>query len=238
MQTESTGSLVSVIIPCYNAERYVGEAIQSVLDQTYQSFEIIVVDDGSQDGSAAVLQQYPDVRYQYQENSGIGATRNLAIEMAEGDFFAFLDADDLWEKDKLARQLDAFAQEPDLDMIFGYVQQFLSPDVTRDPSQETPVHKELMEGYVPSAMMVRRASFLRVGLFATGWKMGEFIDWYARAQELGLKKLMLPEIVARRRIHDANNGIQQRAAMNDYLHILKKSLDRRKQIENQRPTDE
>ena len=227
-----SGSLVSVIIPCYNAERYVAEAIQSVLDQTYQSFEIIVIDDGSQDGSAAVVQQFPDVRYRYQENGGIGAARNRAIEMAEGDYFAFLDADDLWAKDKLARQLDAFAQEPSLDMVFGYVQQFLSPDATRDPAQDTLAHEDPKAGYIPSSLMVRRASFLRVGLFAD-WRMGEFFDWYARAQELGLKKLMLPRIVTRRRIHDANNGIQQREAISDYLHILKKSLDRRKQIEKQ-----
>ncbi|MGA7307183.1 MAG: glycosyltransferase family A protein, partial [Rhodothermales bacterium] len=87
---------LSVIIPVYNAERYVAEAIRSVLDQDYVDLEIVVVDDGSTDGSASVAQQFKEIRLIRQENQGPGAGLNTGILNARGDLIAFLDADDKW----------------------------------------------------------------------------------------------------------------------------------------------
>ena len=99
--------LVSAIIPVYNCERYLAEAIESVLAQTYRPIGIIVVDDGSTDGSADVAKSFtdPQVRYFYQPNSGQGAARNQGTNLARGSFFTFLDADDLWTDNKLELQL-------------------------------------------------------------------------------------------------------------------------------------
>lgn len=216
--------LVSIIIPVYNAELYVAEAIESVLAQSYKHVEILAVDDGSTDDSAAVVKRFPAVHYYFQPNAGISAARNRGIKQAQGDVLAFLDADDVWVKDKLTLQLAAFENDAHLDMVFGHVKQFYSSDQNNQP----PEVEALMPGPIPSTMLIKRDAFFRVGLFETHWKMGEFASWYLRALEQGLQNRMLPELVTWRRIHGTNNGIQQRESINDYLHIIKASLDRRR----------
>src|SRR5919205_4589183 len=100
---------IIVIIPVYNGESYVAEAIESILDQTYRPAEVIVVDDGSTDNTAEVVKRFGDVvQYHHQPNRGAGAARNRGVELSHGEFLAFLDADDLWHKDKLAHQIQAF----------------------------------------------------------------------------------------------------------------------------------
>src|SRR5215210_1959226 len=127
-------SLVSVIIPVHNSERYLAEAIESVLAQTYACHEIIVVDDGSVDRSAQVTKRFgAAVRHVFQPQAGAGAARNRGVELAEGGFFAFLDADDLWTEDKTQLQLATFAADPELDVVFGQTEQFHSPDLDPAP---------------------------------------------------------------------------------------------------------
>src|SRR5581483_6264857 len=121
--------LVSVILPVYNGEKYLAAALDSVRAQTHRSFEIIVVDDGSTDGSAAVAARYPEVKYAYQSNGGISAARNCGIRLAVGDVFALLDADDLWLPDKLERQLAALYGAAAPDLVFGHVREFISPEL-------------------------------------------------------------------------------------------------------------
>lgn len=217
-------SLVSVIIPVYNGEHFVADAIQSVLTQTYKPVEIIVVDDGSTDGSATVIKQFPAVQYIFQPNGGISAARNRGIAYAQGNLFAFLDADDVWVDEKLALQTAVLAKNRNLDIVFGHVQQFRGQYL----SSQTPTAVKLMPGQIPSTMLIKRDAFFRVGLFETNWRMGEFASWYLRSLEQGLQNMMLPDFVAWRRLHHTNNGIQQRESIKDYVHILKASLDRRR----------
>ncbi len=225
----NTNPLVSVIIPVYNCDRYLAEAIESVLAQTYQPIEIIVVDDGSTDNTAEVAKSFgAAVQYCFQVNSGSAAARNQGIELAKGDFFAFLDADDLWVEDKLTRQMAAFANNPNLDIVFGQVQQFISPELPDHLKEKLHCPPELMPGHIPSALLVKRESFFRVGLFETQWKLAEFASWQVRATELKLQTIMLPDLVAKRRLHETNKGIQQRQYQTEYIRILKASLDRRR----------
>jgi glycosyltransferase involved in cell wall biosynthesis len=110
--------IVSVIIPTYNASQYIQEAIDSVLDQSYKNFEIIVVDDGSTDNTKEVLENFiknEQIKYFYQDNSGPGAARNNGLLRAKGEFVAFLDADDIWDKGKISKQVD-FMIKNDLDL--------------------------------------------------------------------------------------------------------------------------
>ena len=92
---------VCVLIPAYNAEKYIAAALDSVYAQTYSDFEVIVVDDGSDDETGAVVARYPEVIYRKCPHRGISATRNTCLEMASGEWLAFLDADDLWHPEKL-----------------------------------------------------------------------------------------------------------------------------------------
>ncbi|VXD24263.1 glycosyltransferase family 2 protein [Planktothrix paucivesiculata] len=221
--------LVSVIIPVYNCEKYLAEAIESVLAQTYQPLEIIVVDDGSTDGSAEIAKRFgTTVQYCFQANSGTAAARNRGIELAKGDFFAFLDADDFWVEDKLTNQMAAFTNNPNLDVVYGQVQQFISPDLAENLKAKLQVSPKLVPGHIPSALLIKRDSFFQVGLFETQWKLAEFASWQVRVTELGLQTMMLPELVAKRRLHETNKGIKQREYQTEYLQILKVSLDRRR----------
>ena len=104
---------VSVVIPTYNCEQFLDRTIDSALRQTYQDFEIIVVDDGSTDGTQSLVAGYGKaVRYVYQPNQGASAARNTALSQASGEFIAYLDADDLWLPEKLARQVEFLDAHP------------------------------------------------------------------------------------------------------------------------------
>ncbi len=226
MTNTKQSPLVSVVIPTFNSERYVGEAIKSALEQSYPAVEVVVVDGGSTDGTAAVVQEFPGVRFDLQPKAGISAARNRGIALARGAVYAFLDADDLWVKDKLALQMAALERDAALGMVFGHVKQFYSPDF--DGPQDKAVSEETMPGHIPSALIVTRDAFFQVGLFETNWQMGEFASWYLRSQEKGVRGLMLPDLVTWRRIHGDNNGKRHRESITDYVRIIKASLDRRR----------
>lgn len=225
------GPLISVIIPVYNYARYLGEAVQSVLSQTYQHLEVIVVDDGSTDQSGEVARSFAGrgVQYCHQVHAGIGPARNKGVELAQGDFIAFLDADDRWPEEKLERQLRAFESDPTLEMVFGQALQ-----LHNGPEWEAGVNDKrlsvagMVPGMVPGTMLIRRDAFLRVGKFQGDWKVGEFIDWYARAVEMQIRSLVLPDLLLWRRIHDSNQGVRERQSVSDYARVLKAKLDRKR----------
>lgn len=223
--------LVSVIIPVYNGEPYLTEALDSVFAQDYRPIEVIVLDDGSTDGSAHIATSYGSlVRYYYQPNRGLGVStaRNKGVELAQGEFLSFLDADDVWAAGKITCQLNAFTMNSDLDMVFGVVQQFYSPELSAEVKSQVRYTNEIMPGYVAGTLLIPHETFDRVGPFATSFRVGEFIDWYAKAKEYGLKERMLPDVLLKRRIHTNNMGIRDRVHQKDYLRILKASLNRRR----------
>jgi glycosyltransferase involved in cell wall biosynthesis len=223
--------LISTIIPVYNGERYLAEAIESVLAQTYRNIEIIVVDDGSTDGSAEVAKYYGSpVQYYIQTNSGAGAARNRGIGLAQGNFLAFLDADDLWMPDKLELQMASFAGDQPMDMVFGHVRQFLCPTLTEEARKQIRIPVEIIPGHHAGAMLISKEAFSRVGLFGTEFQLVEFIDWHARAAEAGLKSLMLTDIVMNRRIHKTNQGVYKGEHRGEYARVLKAMLDRRRSV--------
>ena len=221
--------LISVIIPVYNYDRYLGEAIESVLSQTYQHLEVIVVDDGSTDQSGDVAKRFADrgVRYCHQVHAGIGPARNKGVELAHGEYVAFLDADDRWPLQKLERQLRAFESDPALEMVFGQAVQLQNGLEWEAGVKDTKTDVgNMVPGMVPGTMLIKRSAFDRVGKFQGDWKVGEFIDWYARAVELQIRSLVLPDLFLWRRIHDSNQGVRERQSVSDYARVLKAKLDR------------
>jgi glycosyltransferase involved in cell wall biosynthesis len=221
--------LVSVVIGVYNAERYLAEAIESVLGQDYRPIELIVVDDGSTDGSGTVAQRYSEVSYLHQPNGGNGAARNTGIGVATGEYLAFLDADDRFTPGKLTRQMTALEQDPELDLVFGHVREFVSPEIDAETRARIRAPApEPMPWTAPNLMLIRRAAFDRVGPFETGVRVGVTVDWFLRAKEAELRYTVLPETVLERRLHTENNGIREAASRSQYLSVLKASLDRRR----------
>lgn len=222
-------ALVSVIIPVFNGEAYIEEALSSIRAQTWSRNEVIVVDDGSTDGTAAIMRnRHRGVRYHYQDNAGIGAARNAGLGLATGDFFAFLDADDFWLPGKLEAQMRVFRQLPATDMVFGHIRQFHSPELSERDRARIACPDGLMPAELPSTMLCRRAVFDTVGLFETRWKVGQDVSWIMRARECGLKTVMLPDLVYMRRLHASNNGNTKSEDFGDRLQIIKAMLDRRR----------
>jgi len=228
--TGSVVPLLSVIIPVYNGERYLAEALESVLAQGDPALEVLVVDDGSTDGTEAVARSFgAPVRHIAQAQAGAGAARNRGATLAQGALLAFLDADDRWRPGKLARQRATFAADPDLQIVFGHVRPFICPTLPEEKKARLHGPPEPLPGFHPGTMMIRREAFFHAGPFDTQWQAGEFIDWYARAVERGLKMHMLPEVVMERRLHDTNQGVYGRDHYRrDYLRILRATLARRR----------
>jgi glycosyltransferase involved in cell wall biosynthesis len=220
---------VSVVVAAFDAERYLGDAIESVLRQTRPPVEVIVVDDGSSDGTSQVAHGFGRaVRCVRQSRSGIGAAVNLGIALSCGEQLAFLDADDLWTENKLALQVDALESAAHLDMVFGHAQQFHSPELTDQQRFRIRLHADPVPGIHRGTMLIRREALERVGPFATRWTLGEFIDWYARALDVSLSSSVLPEVIMHRRLHMDNSGIRDREARSDYVEILRVVLNRRR----------
>ena len=227
--TERDSSLVSAIITVFNGERYLAEAIESVLGQTYAPIELIVVDDGSEDGSGGVGRRFGSaIRFAVQANGGIGAARNRGVEMARGPYLAFLDADDRFVGDKIERQMGAFAADPSLEVVFGHVREFVSPELPREIAARLRPPVENAPWPTPNLMLVRREAFERVGAYSTTIKVGIGVDWCARAAEARLKALVLPVVVLERRLHSANNGLREADSRSQYARVLKAALDRRR----------
>lgn len=224
----SDGPLVSVVINVYNGEAYLAEAIDSVFAQTHRPLELIVVDDGSDDGTADVARRYDELRYVHQDRGGIGAARNRGVSLAGGEYLAFLDADDRFAADKLERQLAVLESDPELDMVFGHMTEFLSPDLDQDIAARIRPPVENAPWRMTNLMLIRRESFERAGPFSTELKVAVGVDWYARAVDAGLSEHVLPAVVLERRLHAANNGILQRDMRPQYLRVLKAHVDRRR----------
>ena len=219
---------VSVVVPVYNAAPYLAACLDSVLAQTRPADEVVCVDDGSTDGSADVLAAYADrVRAVRRPHRGVAPTLNEAVALARGDRLAFLDADDLWAPEKLALQTAALDADPALDACFGHVRQFVSPDLPAAVRAGIACPDGPQAGWLKQTMLVRRAAFDRVGGFDERYHTGDFVAWFVRAREAGLRTRMLPETVAYRRLH--RSGLASQAAFgHEFAHILKGALDRRR----------
>lgn len=228
---------ITVIIPVFNCERYLAETIQSALAQTHSSAEIIIVDDGSTDGSATIAQSYaPRVRYLSQANLGPAAARNLGIECATGNLLAFLDADDLWMPDKLARQVQVLHTDPACEAVLGRVENFISPELGEDDRRSLAKSVAQTGDFHIGALLIRRAAFLRVGCFDIRWRHGEFIEWWARAMRLNLTYTVLPDLVLRRRLHTNNLTRRERDGRQEYLPMLREQLAQRRALAAQTGT--
>lgn len=217
---------ISALIPCYNAAPYLAEALDSVLSQSRAPDEVIVLDDGSTDDSAAVARGFSaKVRYVRQENQGIGAARNAALALAQGDWVTFLDADDLWAPGAIAARAAVVDSDPTFDFVFGLTEEFLNPAV--GPASLVAGRAPPVAARVAGAALIRKQLFDKVGGFDTSLKLGETIDWIARMSEAGAKVAQIDRLVLRRRIHPTNTVRREVANQGDYLKVLKASLARR-----------
>lgn len=219
--------LISCIVPVFNGERFLKEALDSVLAQTYRALELIVVDDGSTDGTAGVAAEFAGrLTYIRQRNQGPEAARNTGIERAGGEFVAFLDADDVWHEEKLARQLAVFETKPETDLCLTYWQNFWVPELAdEERNYEGHLLKQPFSGFMDGALLARRAVFDKVGRFDTRVRITASV-WYLRALERGAVLELLPDVLLYRRIHEDNiTRRDNQLCMNGFLEFVKGYLD-------------
>jgi glycosyltransferase involved in cell wall biosynthesis len=220
---------VSVVLAVWDGERYLAEAIESVLAQSDPPDELIVVDDGSTDGSAALAEAYGDrLRVIREPHAGAAAALNRGIEQARHELIAFIDADDVWMTHKLELQKAALAASPAATLVFGHVQQFVSEDLSSDERARLVCPSTPMPGRLLLTLLAARRTVTAVGPMDGRYRLGYFIDWHMRAEEAGHTSLMLADVVARRRLHATNTGRRDRASLGDYARVLKARLDRRR----------
>jgi glycosyltransferase involved in cell wall biosynthesis len=199
-----TGDLVSVVIPCFNASRYIATAIRSVLAQRWDELEIIVVDDGSTDGSAdLVAANFPEVRLIRQANQGVATARNVGMAAARGAWIAFLDADDIWLPGKLAAQADALRGDAAARMVYTAWQVWAgetpgpgaaevdallagADDATRWAGPSGWIYPDLLLDCAlwTSTVVTHRSVFDEVGVFDPGLRIGEDYDLWLRASRV------------------------------------------------------
>ncbi len=203
---------VSVIIPAYNCDRYIVRAVESAINQTYQDWEIIVIDDGSTDNIRQVLEPYYDsIQYIYQANQGAAIARNRACELAKGEFLAFLDGDDFFLPEKLEKQIACFDADPSLDMVQNgwlIVDQNgkdLYPVMPWEESPKLDLETLVLYKFVrPSAIMLRREWWERLGGFDPRFPPTEDLDFVLRLALKGCKSVWLKEILTCYRQHETN----------------------------------
>lgn len=221
--------LVSVVIPVFNGERFLREAVESVLAQQYAPVEIIIVDDGSTDDTATVARSFPEtVRYLHQTNQGPAAARNRGIEHAKGSLIAFADADDLWPEAKLGLQLPYLIKDPAIDIVIGRIQQVLLSEAVNGETQSQEFAEPAFSVNLGSAV-VRRSVFERVGLFDETMRYSEDVDWFMRARESGATIVTIDAVTLLYRQHEQNMTRGKSTSELNVLKALKKSLDRRRE---------
>ncbi len=206
-----TAPLISVIIPTYNSAPYLSEALESVFAQTHTCLEVLVIDDGSTDNTAAVMADYTDrTVYIRQVQSGPSRARNRGIAKAKGAYIAFLDADDIWLPAKLEKQLRAFQQDPEASLVYSR-----SVDFRDRTGKELRIYpREIHSGmlfdllltaplFLLSSVVVRNQVLKELGGFDEGLTTAEDTHLYLRIAR-NHKIIGVPDVLVRRRIHDCN----------------------------------
>ncbi len=196
--------LISVIVVTYNRARFLKEALESIKRQTFKDYEIILVDDGSTDNTREIAKEYPGIRYIYQEHSGISRARNTAVKAAIGKWIATLDSDDLWETDKLQKQVDYLLTHPDCRIVFTAFRNFT--DIPEDKLErwQQNLLKNSINYYLPSAL-IDTGLFEEIGLYDESLEYGEDTDWTLRLKMYKVSiEHCVNETLYLRRIHASN----------------------------------
>ncbi|MEQ1769117.1 MAG: glycosyltransferase [Devosia sp.] len=214
----------SVVIPAYNAATLIGASLDSVLAQTVPPERVIVIDDGSTDDTVGFVGRYGrGVEIQTQPNTGPGSATQRGFHSVRTPIVATVDSDDLWQPDKMERQLALLAAEPQLDGVFGQVAEFRDNPASADLTRA-------YDGWLRSTMTVRiEATALTAPMIDPPGIIGELVDWIARMREAGARFHMMPEVVTLRRVHAASTSFARRSELGkSYLQIARATMLRRR----------
>lgn len=218
--------LISVVIPAYNAAAFLAPTLASVFAQDHRPIEVILVDDGSTDDTLAIAKRWsPALRVCHQDNAGPSAARNRGIAMAQGDYLAFIDADDTWLPGRLQRHLAILTARPDLDMVLGLVQLDYDAGADRVLFRSD---KPAIAFFSFGAGLFRRELFQRVGPLSEDLRNTEDADWFMRARDCGANWLVDQQPVLSYRRHGANMTEQLPLPKSEVFRVLARAVARKR----------
>ena len=222
----SSSLLISVIVPVYNGVDFLEDALASIRQQDYCPLEIVIIDDGSTDGTAdlaATMGQ--DIHWIFQQNKGPSAARNAGLAMSQGEFIAFLDADDLWPLGKLHAQVEILLANPDAEIVLGRIKRI---DYSGTPPILAADSNGSLFGIHLGSAVFRKSVFDKVGFFDEDLRCSEDHDWFLRAREQNISIISIPRVTLLYRQHRKNMTLREVAQGYQLPRVLKKSLDRRR----------
>lgn len=219
--------MLSVIIPAYNAENYLPYAVQSALQESWNGpREILLINDGSTDQTVPIAQGL-NCRIFSKERGGAASARNLGIENARGSWILLLDADDVLVQGALSALYAPFSENPEIDAVFGYAEDFISPELTNEQRQSLHIRPAPYEGVLPGCSLIKKKVFDQIGLFNTSLSAGETLDWMIRLRSSGNMIVQIKDVVLQRRLHLTNTGrIDRKKEFANYASILRKRLSK------------
>jgi glycosyltransferase involved in cell wall biosynthesis len=221
--------LVSVIVPAYQAEAFLDEALESALGQDYEPIEVIVVDDGSTDRTAEVAARH-EVQLLRRAHGGPAPARNSGLAAARGEFITILDADDVWPADRISKQVEFLTAHPEAGLVVGLTEYFLTPGEPCPPHFPRYLDGPVA-GHMP-AMLARRSVFEAIGVYNESLvPIGEDVEWFLRARDAGVSVAKLDHVVLRYRIHASNTSRDNDANRAMMLRLLRASVARRRGTE-------
>lgn len=220
--------LISVVMAVYNGAAFLRGALECVRRQTYPRLELIVVDDGSTDESGDIAKSFSPAHYVHQPNRGIAASRNRGVALASGELLAFLDQDDIWAEDKIARQFDYLKDHPDVAIVLAKERLVFAEGYH---SSYWANHRLMAEDHVsvvPGAWLVRKRLFDEVGPFDGSFKIADDFDWLNRVLDAGAQYGVVEETLLFKRLHDTNASSRIDVARAEILALMRASIHRRR----------
>ena len=219
---------ISAIIVVRNGERFLQDALHSIAAQSRPPDEIIVVDGQSTDRTAEIAQAFAGVRYLLQPDLGIANARNQALDAATGDFVAFLDADDMWTPDKLEAQLGFMLANPELQYTTTLLRLFYEPGTPARQGFRDDGFAEGIEGRFPGTLLARRTVYVQVGPFDPAFSVAFEVDWFARAQDAGIRSGLVEQVLLHKRIHADNHAMRRETFRREGFVVIQRTLARKR----------
>ena len=214
--------LVSIIVAVWNGETFLRKALESAFAQEYEPFEVVFVDDGSEDGTGEIARSFP-VRYVRQANQGLPAARNAGLALARGEFVAFLDDDDLLPPTKLGVQARYLHDHPEIGCVLGR-QDWIFEGIEEPNMPRDPIYGEV-GGIQLVTAMIRSGVLEELGGFDPSYSYAEDRDLFIRMREHGVEIAVLPEVVLHKRLHGSNMTMNQ-PTTHPMLRSLREKLER------------
>jgi glycosyltransferase involved in cell wall biosynthesis len=222
-----TAALVSVVMPAFNEEAFIAEALDSVLAQAYEPVELIVVDDGSTDRTAEIAAAR-GASILRQPRRGPAVARNAGLAASHGDYWTIVDADDVIPADRLSLQVAHLEAHPDHAMVFGLAEAFVTPGEPR-PAHYNPVWEDGPYAGHSGTLLARRGLLEAVGPFDETLSLGEDVEWLARAKDARVRSGLVDRVVLRYRVHARNTSRDPNANREAMLMIARGSVRRRRE---------